>query len=669
MTAKTFITNLFFFIILFFHHSFLLQAQPVLIWERSYGGSLYDQPFTTESSFENGYISGGHSISADSDITSNYGDFDYWVLKLDSNCNKIWSKSYGGSLYDKCRGLSVTPDSSILSFGSVKSNDSDVTGNHGKNDLWLLKLDYNGNKVWSKCYGGTKDEAGYITTYNNIGNYICGSNTLSDDGDVSFHHGLYDAWLIEVTPDSGKIVREKTYGGSNHDEIRGIDQWPDSDYVFAGNTRSSDGDLSGTTHQGDEDLWAVRIDKLGNIIWSVQYGTNGPDRARHITRDFDGNVLLTGKDSLNSGIVTDNHGDADIWLVKLNYLDGSVMWQKSFGGSDKDEGFRTIPTADHGYLVGATTQSNDGDSPGVRGLSDFYFIKLDSLLNIQWTYTAGGPGWDHLNDVLPTSDGAYIGVGFTSSVAGPNSQITNSKGDYDSWYVKIGYCDSMPVPSITGNTIICNGDSVTLTAPTGQTYLWNTGETTQSLIVKNAGSYMVTVTKWDSACIQHSATIIIDTFPQPPVPLISFSAGQLDASPAAAYQWYYNGILLPDTAQVISTVGIGTYQLIITDSNGCIAQSQPFLLTAINDLNDYDEIFIASNPVINNVVYFNVKNDFTPTAFELIDITGKRIFNSQIEFQNGNLFKIKLPDVKSGFYFLKIIDNKWMSHISKIVVG
>lgn len=496
----------------------------MLIWEKTYGGSDFEQPFGSEPTSDGGIILGGHSLSNDGDITSNFGDYDWWIFKVDSEGEFVWKKSYGGSLYDKCRYATENPDGTSLGFGSVKSNDHDVSGNHtnGENDYWLTKLDTVGNIIWSKCYGGTQEEGGRSVIRCNDGNYLVAGYTHSSDGDVNIRYGGYDVWLLKVNANDGSIIWEKNYGGTKDERVRSISQWPNGDFVFSGNTESENYDLAGTVNHNGEDIYVSRIDSSGSLKWAVQYGGPGKDRAYYCTRDVDGNVLIAGKDSSNGGDVSGSHGESDVWVLKLKYSDGSLMWEKAFGGSSDDEGFRINPTPDGGYIIGATSESSDGDSPGNRGHSDYWFIKVDSALNIQWTRTDGGPGYDHLNDIILKDDGTFVGIGFSNSDPGPTSEVSYNHGNFDAWLVKVGYCDSTVSTSPSGIMGIAAGEIIELNGPSAESWLWSTGETTQKISVSKTGLYTVQISKLSGACVRTSLPVNIvpeytdgEVFPNP----------------------------------------------------------------------------------------------------------------------------------------------------------
>ena len=486
-------------------------AQSTIVWQRNYGGSKFDQTFGSELTQDGGLISGGHGLSSDGDLDTNRGDYDWWVIKLDSMGNIIWSRTYGGSAYDKCRYAMENPDKTIMAFGSVQSNDGDVTGAYGNNDYWLLKLDSMGNIIWKKNYGGTGDEGGRSVIRTLDGNYIIAGYSYSSNYDAVGNHGLYDVLLIKVSDVDGSVIWSHCYGGSNDERVRSIIQLANGDFVFTGNTESTDGDLAGTINNGGEDVWTARIDSLGNLIWSTQYGSIGKDRTYYVTQDVDGHILLAGKDSLNGGNVADNHGMSDAWILKLNQYSGAIIWQKSFGGSNDDEGFRIDPTPDGGYTIGASSESNDGDCVSQKKFSDYWLFKVDSSLKIEWQRKYGGGSWDHLNEIIRMPDYSYACIGFSASKPSGTSDITNNHGSYDMWIVRATYCDPKPHLNFPSPFIIYPGDTLTVKSNYYEraTYLWNTGATTESITVTEPGLYFVTITNTTAGCSSVSDTLIV----------------------------------------------------------------------------------------------------------------------------------------------------------------
>ncbi|MEO8147424.1 MAG: T9SS type A sorting domain-containing protein [Bacteroidia bacterium] len=652
------------------------HAQTLLQWQYSYGDSGFEQPFGSEPTMDGGIILGGHSNSVPTgfgDITSNYGNYDWWLLKLDSMGHKEWSKSYGGSAYDKCRNASENSDGTIIAFGSVQSNDSDVSGSHGGNDFWLLKTDSAGNKLWSRCYGGTSDEGGRTAIETNDSNYLIAGYTRSSNGDMTANYGSFDVWLAKVTPDSGNIIWQKNYGGSLDERVRSIHEWPNGDFVFTGNASSIDHDLTGTTNHGGEDIWTARVDANGNFMWSSQLGGPGFDRAYYCTRDLDGNVLVAGRDSGNGGDITNNHGGSDCWVIKLDFNTGALIWQKSFGGTEDDEGFRIDPEPGGGYMIGATTESTDDDSPGVRGLSDFWLIRTDSNLNIIWTRTDGGGSWDHLNDVVRMNDGGWVGVGFSSSKPGAKSEVTVNHGLFDLWVCKIIFCDSLPIITYTGSDTICGNTPVILSTTNNyQSYLWSTGETTQSISVDTSGSYFLTITSANlGGCQLQADTVKLTFFPAPSIPVISAAGGVLSSSTAYAYQWYVNSNpILGAQADTLVLTQAGVFYVITTDSNGCTAQSASVSNVGIADQNATVNFNIYPNPVKDGWLQLTgYSMQAKHVSMKIIDMHGKLILDNKLKTSPGkNNFRVNISTLSKGFYTLQLSDENGVFLNQKLVI-
>ncbi|MBK8847532.1 MAG: fibronectin type III domain-containing protein [Bacteroidetes bacterium] len=365
-----------------------------------------------------------------------------------------------------------------------------------------------------KCYGGTLEEGGRSVIQTSDGHYLMAGYSRSNDGDVSGNHGSYDVWLVKVNANDGSIIWQKCFGGSKEERVRSIIEMDNGDFVFTGNAQCTDGDLAGTSTKGDEDVWTARISSNGTLLWSVQYGSSLQDRAYHCTVDRDGHILVAGKNSANDGDVTNNHGLTDCWILKLNSNNGALIWQKSFGGSKGDEGFRIDPNPDGGYTIGATSESNDLDVSANKGYSDYWLFKIDSSLNVVWQKNFGGGSWDHLNDIVKMKDGGYAGIGFSSSkpnaIAG-KSDITFNYGSFDMWIVKINYCDTQPNIIVKGSLALDSNQTVTLTTTNYESasFLWSNGATTDTIVVSNPGSYYATISHNTLGCVTQTDTVIV----------------------------------------------------------------------------------------------------------------------------------------------------------------
>ncbi len=307
---------------------------------------------------------------------------------------------------------------------------------------------------WQKCFGGSTDDAANSIIHTADGGYAFAASASSNDGDVSGNHNpqvtttdAYDVWVVKLDQD-GRIEWQKCFGGTSFDHAPSIIQTYDGGYVITAETWSDDGDVSG--NHGSPDAWVFKIDAVGNLLWQKCLGGAGRDGAFSIveSRDEGRGLLVVGSTSSTDGDVSGKHpgtGDSasDVWVVKLNSYDGTIEWQKCFGGSANDGAFSVINTSDLGYAICGHTLSNDGDVTGFhssKNNADAWVLKLSSSGSLQWQKSLGGTGADVANAILQTSDGGYAIVGSTNSRDGDVSGIhflDSLQIHTDAWVVKL----------------------------------------------------------------------------------------------------------------------------------------------------------------------------------------------------------------------------------------
>ena len=167
-------------------------------WQKCLGGSAHDNATSIQQTSDGGYIVAGNTFSNDGDVTGYHGGDDYWVVKLDSNGNMKWQKCLGGSYGDCAKYIQQTSDGGYIVAGYTFSNDGDVTGLHGDSDYWVVKLDSNGNIKWQKCLGGSGNEGASSIQQARDGGYIIAGASNYSDGDVTGNHGGYDSWIVKL---------------------------------------------------------------------------------------------------------------------------------------------------------------------------------------------------------------------------------------------------------------------------------------------------------------------------------------------------------------------------------------------------------------------------------------------------------------------------------------
>jgi len=300
-----------------------LDALGNMIWKKSFGFSGADTGISMIQTNDGGYLlsgvldvsaSGGEGNSK-SLFAKRHAGGDYWIIKMDSNGEKQWSKFFGGTFTDKPYDAIQTPDNSYIIVGSSDSADFNISSNIGSYDFWIIKISENGNLIWEKSFGGSEiDEARGIAASSD-GNYIIVGDTRSNDFDVSKNNGAADLWVIKMSTE-GNLLWEKSFGGSSFDVGRSIKNTPDNGFIISGSSRSADGDIS--QNQGQNDAWVLKIDANGNLEWQKTIGGSGVDFAYDAVELNDGTVIGVGESNSNNLDVPENKGFSDLLILKLN---------------------------------------------------------------------------------------------------------------------------------------------------------------------------------------------------------------------------------------------------------------------------------------------------------------------------------------------------------------
>jgi hypothetical protein len=336
------------------------------IWQKQMGG-LRTAYQSIVASPDGGTVSVGYTF------TANRGT-DLTVVKFDGNGNVVWNKTYGGSSSDFAYRIINTADGGFLVTGDTFSKDGDVKSNKGGFDSWVIKLDANGNLVWEKTFGGAKDDIYTAVTACPDGGYILLLSTNSNNsGDVPINHGGNDSYdILGIKIDAnGNKVWSKTFGGSSDEEISSAISDTDGGCILVGYTTSTDGDVVGRSGT-KSDMWVLKLTKDGQIGWQAALGGSGVDVGNSIARLPNGNVIIGGNS--DSGI-TGNHGLTDVWVTAINNT-GKILWQKTFGSSGIDENTCINAMADGSILVTNIVSGYDGDVTGNHGNKDTWIFKL-----------------------------------------------------------------------------------------------------------------------------------------------------------------------------------------------------------------------------------------------------------------------------------------------------
>ncbi len=229
-----------------------------IVWETSLGGSADDEfRFIIETS-DSGFIAAGMTNSTDGNVSSNNGGEDAWAVKIDKDGNIEWEHALGGSLDDAFRAVKEKNGEYIF-VGYTFSSDGDISGaNRGSGDNWVVSLDLNGNLNWEKTYGGTAFDYLQDIHLGPCNQIYVGGSSGSNNFDVSGNNGGEDMWLAELN-DTGALLWQDSYGGSGAEFIECFDLNSQAEFVLAGPSTSLSGTGDVNSHIGGNDFWGLSL--------------------------------------------------------------------------------------------------------------------------------------------------------------------------------------------------------------------------------------------------------------------------------------------------------------------------------------------------------------------------------------------------------------------------
>jgi hypothetical protein len=309
------------------------------IWTRTYGGAGMDGGYCVRQTTDGGYIITGYTYSFNDTALG-----DVYLIKTNAFGDTIWTRSYGGTSYDKGYSVRQTSDSGYIVAGYTWSFGA------GEQDVYLIKTNASGDTLWTRTYGGKGIDGGYCVQQTTDGGYIITGNTHS------FGAGNYDVWLIK-TDASGDTLWTKTYGGTSEDDGYCVQQTTDGGYIITGMTKSFGA--------GNADVYLIKTNASGDTLWTRTYGGTNYDQGNSVQQTPDSGYIIAGY-TWSFGA-----GNQEVYLIKTD-ASGDTLWTRTYGGAGNSLANSVQRTADGGYIIAGTT-----DDFGPSN-ADVYLIKTDS---------------------------------------------------------------------------------------------------------------------------------------------------------------------------------------------------------------------------------------------------------------------------------------------------
>lgn len=432
-----------------------------IVWQECYGTELGDENPRFVCNTKNGYYISTTISSNQPGISNYHGGGDAWLIYTDTLHNIIWERCYGGSSNDSFIKMLQMEDGNSWIIGYSNSTDGDAQCPVSYPSFWILKIDSTGTIISQNCFGNC------VT--------ICDGVITDDGGLILVGHvpmGIADGWICKI--DSyANIIWEKNYGTTfAMDRFFGITETSKNTWLISGMHYEPgeivECDVDSSIHY--KDVWLVEIDDNGEILWQSCYGGSFHEQAASIIELEDGYIFVASTSSNDIDVSGNHSGETDIWLVKIDYF-GNIIWQNCYGGSNNDYPVSMFITSDDFIVILGSASSHDGDVTGLHGESnpDIWFLKTDMEGNLIYNKCFGSAGFERYTSslVAKIDDYNYIVASEKGHIGGDIECHLNPNPHQgsDAWVFHIKDCEyyapAIPQKPTGIDTLCINTDTVT----------------------------------------------------------------------------------------------------------------------------------------------------------------------------------------------------------------
>jgi hypothetical protein len=311
-----------------FWDTYLLKtdASGDTIWLKTYGSEYDELGTSVQQTADGGYILAG------STQPFGLGYVKVYLVKTDAIGDTLWTKTLGETENDAAYAVRQTADNGYAITGYSFSW---VTGGP---DVLLMRTNSQGDVMWTKTYGGLYDDMGYSLEQTTDGGYV-----IAGFKGEPFEHDVF----ILKTDSKGDTIWTKTYGGRYDDVASSIQQTRDGGYIAVGHTTSFTADQN-------PDVYLIRMDSKGDTLWTRTYGDMYNDVGYAIRQLSDNGYIIVGY--TGQEFVPGLRVDFDVYLIRTDE-NGNMLWAKTYGGEEMDIGVDVGMTVDDGYVIVGQTNS------------------------------------------------------------------------------------------------------------------------------------------------------------------------------------------------------------------------------------------------------------------------------------------------------------------------
>lgn len=321
-------------------------------WQKTIGGNGQDKLQCILQTRDGGYMLGGSSSSEPSNkieqskyggkTTENYGNLDYWIVKLDKKGAIEWQETYGGIYVDELRGIEQTVDGGYIlgGYSNSPSSGNKIDNNKGIGDYWILKIDKKGAVEWQKTIGGSMDDQLFVLHQTYDKGFILGGNSNSSIGEdkTKDNSNGTDFWIVKLDTD-GKILWQETYDYGNVDNLTSLVENLDNTILIGGFAHNGNTIGKQKVEKGTDDYIALKINETGTVLWDKVVGSDGKDILKKVIETRDGGYLMAGTSNPFPNILTTKQNEGKKTISSLQGNNSQVRnAKKEFNDAIKKQG-------------------------------------------------------------------------------------------------------------------------------------------------------------------------------------------------------------------------------------------------------------------------------------------------------------------------------------------
>lgn len=375
----------------------------------------------------NGNLLGiGASNGIDS-VLANNGQYDIWLSEYDQELNLVGQKNYGGPGNDEAKKILQDEAGNFFICGLTDSlgGDFPIDDSIKKQQGFLMKLDPNGEILFSKTFGWKEDDGIEDMIFTSDGNIVLigyaeewTNENMSDNTDI---------YLAKMDLNCN-VIWEKFLGSSDDDEGKNVIELDNGNLAICGFIRAADGDVG--EHFSAKDIWLAEIDQAGNLVWENSFGGNKSEVPADLIQLQNQNLLLVAESFSEMG---NYHGGGDFWLIETD-SNGQPVQDKFYGGTSFESPKQLLEKEEGKILIAGETFSIDGDVQTSFNSINGWLLEIETDFEIGFSRVFGGNQFDGFFGIFENSNGEMFLNGFTDSSDG---DLANKHGNHQGWIIKL----------------------------------------------------------------------------------------------------------------------------------------------------------------------------------------------------------------------------------------